>query len=185
MTTIGYARVSTAAQNHDLQLDALTKAGCDRIFADAASGAKADREQLLKCLDYLREGDTLVVWALDRLGRDLLHLITTVNDLTARGITFRSIKENIDSSTPSGRMMIGLFGTLAEFERERIRERSEAGRAAAKARGRNGGRKSTVDTGKLAAAKSMNAQGHSVAEICRALGISRAAYYRAMEKATA
>ena len=137
---IGYARVSTTDQTLDLQKDALEKAGCDRIFTDTASGAKAERVGLDEALSHLREGDTLVVWRLDRLGRSLKHLIETITKLNNRGIGFKSITEAIDTTTSGGKLIFHIFGALAEFERDIIRERTQAGLTAARARGRKGGR---------------------------------------------
>src|SRR5919201_955449 len=137
---IGYARVSTQDQTLDLQKDALTKAGCERLFSDTASGASTERKGLEQALGQLREGDTLVVWRLDRLGRSLPHLIETVTALEQRGIGFRSLTESIDTTTSGGKLIFHIFGALAEFERNLIRERTLAGLAAARARGRSGGR---------------------------------------------
>src|SRR3954464_12002284 len=137
---IGYARVSTDDQNLDLQRDALKKAQCEQIFTDTVSGTKARRPGLEEALSHLRARDTLVVWRLDRLGRSLRHLIDTVTDLQERGIGFKSLQENIDTTTSGGKLVFHIFGALAEFEREIIRERTQAGLQAAWARGRNGGR---------------------------------------------
>mgnify|MGYP001626276637 CR=1 FL=1 len=138
MALIGYARVSTAEQDTALQTDALQKAGCERIFTDTASGAKTDRPGLAEALAYLREMDVLVVWRLDRLGRSLAHLIETIGALEARGVGFRSLTENIDTTTPGGRLIFHVFGALGQFERDLIRERTRAGLSAAAARGRKG-----------------------------------------------
>ena len=137
---IGYARVSTQEQTLNLQKDALAKAGCTKIFTDTASGAKTERIGLEEALNYVRKGDTLVVWRLDRLGRSLPHLITTMTDLEERGIGFKSLTENIDTTTSGGKLIFHIFGALAEFERNLIRERTTAGLLAARARGRKGGR---------------------------------------------
>src|ERR687891_507227 len=137
---IGYARVSTGEQTLDLQLDALKAARCSKVYTETASGAKADRPMLDEVLGYLRKGDTLVVWRLDRLGRSLQHLIEVVAALAERGIGFKSLAEQIDTTTPGGKLIFHVFGALAEFERDLIRERTHAGLAAARARGRNGGR---------------------------------------------
>jgi DNA invertase Pin-like site-specific DNA recombinase len=137
---IGYARVSTTDQTLDLQKDALEKAGCSRIFTDTASGAKAERIGLDEAMSHLREGDTLVVWRLDRLGRSLKHLIETITALNNRKIGFKSITEAIDTTTSGGKLIFHIFGALAEFERDIIRERTQAGLNAARARGRKGGR---------------------------------------------
>jgi DNA invertase Pin-like site-specific DNA recombinase len=176
---LGYARVSTGQQELGLQHDALSVAGCERVFSDTASGALDDRPELARVLDHLREGDTLVVWRLDRLGRSLRHLIDTVAMLAARGVGFRSLQENIDTTTPGGRLVFHVFGALAEFERDLIRERTNAGLAAARARGRKGGRPSVMTPDKLAVAREMYASGeHTVAAIAAVLGVSRASVYR-------
>lgn len=137
---VGYGRVSTVEQNLDLQMDALTKAGCEQIFTEHASGAQRDRPELLAALKYMRKGDVLVVWRLDRLARSLTQLIETIEDLQQRGIGFQSVTESIDTTTPAGKLMFHLVGSMAEFERGIVRERTMAGLAAAKARGRRGGR---------------------------------------------
>jgi DNA invertase Pin-like site-specific DNA recombinase len=141
---IGHARVSTDEQNLDLQLDALEAAGCKRVFRELGSASLRHRPQLDACVDYLRMGDTLVVWRLDRLGRGLKHLIESIDQLHAREVGFRSLTEMIDSTTPAGRLQLHIFGALAEFEREIIRERARAGVAAARARGRLGRRPSSL-----------------------------------------
>src|SRR5690349_6433555 len=138
---IGYARVSTTDQTTALQEDALAKAGCDRIFTDTASGSRSDRPGLAEALTYVRTGDTLVVWRLDRLGRSLAHLIKTVMQLKDRGVNFKSLQEQLDTTTSGGKLVFHFFGAVAEFERDLIRERTMAGLAAARARGRRGGRK--------------------------------------------
>ncbi len=149
---IGYARVSTTEQNPTLQLDALQAAGCERVFTEEASGAVAERPELARALDHLRPGDTLVVWKLDRLGRSLRHLIDTVRGLEDRGGGFRSLQEQVDTTTPGGRLVFHVFGALAEFERDLIRERTHAGLAAARARGRRGGRPTVMTPEKRKAA---------------------------------
>src|SRR5687767_7427728 len=155
---LGYARVSTDEQTLDLQRDALTAAGCTRLFTDTASGAKAERPGLTEALDHLRAGDTLVVWRLDRLGRSLGHLIETIRGLEQRGIGFKSLTESIDTTTSGGTLIFHIFGALAEFERELIRERTHAGLAAARARGRRGGRpKALGDPQRLALARTLYA----------------------------
>ncbi|WP_249020756.1 recombinase family protein [Conexibacter sp. S30A1] len=178
---IGYARVSTSDQQPALQLDALEAAGCQRIFTDHASGALQDRPQLTAALDYLRPGDTLIVWRLDRLGRNLRHLIATVEDLHAREIQFASVTESIDTSTPAGRLIFHTFAALAEFERELIRERTRAGLAAARARGRHGGRRTVMTPEKLRVARDMYAsRQHTVTAIASTIGVSRATIYRTL-----
>lgn len=178
MALIGYARVSTDKQVHDLQLDALKAAGCDKIFTDTMSGGKTDRPGLAAALAYVREGDILCSWRLDRIGRSLKHLIETVNDLDGRGVGFRSLNENIDTSTAGGRLIFHIFGALAQFERELIKERVNAGLAAARERGRLGGRPKVVDLAKTNAIKALKESGMPAPEICNTLGISRATYYR-------
>ena len=155
MALIGYARVSTADQKLSLQLDALNTAGCDRIFDDHASGAKADRPGLTEALAYLRPGDTLVVWKLDRLGRSMSHLIEKVGELAARGIGFRSLTENIDTTTAGGRLIFHVMGALAEFERSLIGERTRAGMQAAKRRGKAVGRPRKLSSHQLARARAL------------------------------
>jgi DNA invertase Pin-like site-specific DNA recombinase len=152
---IGYARVSKTAQNLDMQRDELKRAGCKRIFADTASGSKAERPGLNQAVACAREGDTLVVWKLDRFGRSLSHLIEGVRQLQARGIGFRSLHENIDTTTSAGKLIFHMFGALAEFERDLIRERTMAGLDAARARGRKGGRRPVLDEKKLALLRSL------------------------------
>ena len=178
----GYARVSTGEQTLDLQLDALKAAGCGRVFRDTASGAKTDRPGLTEALDHLRDGDTLVVWRLDRLGRSLRHLIDTLTDLDRRGIGFRSLTEAIDTTTPGGKLIFHIFGALAEFERDLIKERTHAGLAAARARGRKGGRpKAFLTSAQLAMARTLFADTQrSIPDICKTLGVSRSTLYRYM-----
>ncbi|ESZ08453.1 recombinase family protein [Mesorhizobium sp. L48C026A00] len=180
MPAIGYARVSTDAQDLTLQRDALTKAGCEKIFEDIASGAKAERPGLTEALAYLREGDVLVVWKFDRLGRSLPHLIETVEGLQARNVALRSLTENIDTTTPGGKLIFAVFGALAAFERDLIRERTAAGLKAAATRGRKGGRKPVVTSDKLARAKSLIAQGLTVREAAARLKIGKTALYAAL-----
>lgn len=176
---LGYARVSTVEQNADLQRDALKAAGCYRIFVDTASGKLDERPQLTAVLDQLRPGDTLVVWRLDRLGRSLRHLIETVTGLAERDVAFRSLTESIDTTTPGGRLIFHVFGALAEFERELIRERTVAGLAAARARGRQGGRPSVMTDDKLTIARQMyESKIHTMEAIAKVVGVSRASLYR-------
>jgi DNA invertase Pin-like site-specific DNA recombinase len=179
---IGYARVSTEDQTLDLQKDALEKIGCTKIFTDTASGAKAERKGLEEALSYVREGDILVVWRLDRLGRSLKHLIETITELNNRKIGFKSIQENIDTTTSGGKLVFHIFGALAEFERDIIRERTNAGLTAARARGRLGGRpkaKSLNTPKKVATAQALyDNKKITIDEICRMLNVSRATLYR-------
>jgi DNA invertase Pin-like site-specific DNA recombinase len=179
---IGYTRVSTTDQSPQLQLDALKAAGCGRIFTDTVSGAKSERPGLTEALSYVRAGDTLVVWKLDRLGRSLQHLIATITHLHNRGVGFRSLTENIDTTTSGGKLIFHIFGALAEFERDIIRERTTAGLAAARARGRNGGRPKLLSPRQLAHAQALyNDKTNSIADICKTLGISRATLYRSIQ----
>jgi len=176
---IGYSRISTSDQNLDLQTDALDKEGCNQIFSDTASGAKTDRPGLEEALSYLRKGDTLVVWKLDRLGRSLKHLIEVVNLFDDLGIYFKSIQESIDTSTSGGKLIFHVFGALAEFERDIIRERTMAGLKAARTRGRKGGRPKVMDEKMIAMAKTLMADhSNSVKDVCETLGVSRSTLYR-------
>jgi DNA invertase Pin-like site-specific DNA recombinase len=180
MAAIGYARVSTADQETAMQLAALRSAGCTRLFEDKASGVQATRTGLAEALAYLREGDTLVVWKLDRLGRSLGHLIEVVRELDIRGVGFRSLTENIDTTTPGGRLIFHLFGALAQFERDLIRERTRAGLEAAAARGRKGGRRAVVTPEKLKKAKAQIAAGLTVREAAARLKVGKTALYAAL-----
>jgi DNA invertase Pin-like site-specific DNA recombinase len=183
---VGYARVSTGQQNLDLQLDALAKAGCTKIFKDKISGATSERKGLTDALSFMRESDTLVVWKLDRLGRTLKHLIATIEDLNKRGIEFKSLKENLDTSTSSGKLIFNVMGALAEFERDIIRERVNAGLAAARARGKLGGRKRLLDkkTAELLI-KLYNAKEQSATELAKTFGISRSVLYEYVNRVQA
>jgi DNA invertase Pin-like site-specific DNA recombinase len=175
---IGYARVSTRQQDLTLQLDALERAGCARIFKDVGSGTIRKRPQLDACLDYVRAGDTLVVWRLDRLGRSLRHLVDVVAQLEQRHVAFESLREKIDTTTTGGKLQLHIFAALAEFERELIRERSQAGREVAKAAGRLGGRPVKLTPEKRAAALAMRERGEmTMAQIARALGVGRTTLY--------
>ena len=179
MMLVGYTRVSTQDQTLNLQKDALEKIGCTRIFTDTASGAKTERKGLEDALNYVREGDILVVWRLDRLGRSLKHLIETITELNRKGIGFKSIQENIDTTTSGGKLVFHIFGALAEFERDIIRERTQAGLTAARARGRKGGRPKALTPKTVEQAKTLyNSRKDSIDEICRTLHISRATLYR-------
>jgi DNA invertase Pin-like site-specific DNA recombinase len=181
---VGYARVSTAEQSLHLQRDALRKAGCKRIFTDVASGARSERPGLAKALEFVRRGDTLVVWKLDRLGRSLAHLIESVRDLHARKVGFRSLQESLDTTTSGGKLVFHVFGALAEFERDILRERTQAGLVAARARGRKGGRPRVLDEKKTALARSLHQQGTATAIICATLRISRSSLYRYLGPST-
>jgi len=183
---VGYARVSTQDQTLDLQLDALNKAGCDRIFTDTISGSIQERKGLEEALSFVRLGDSLVVWRLDRLGRSLKHLIDTIAQLNAKGIGFRSVTESIDTTTSSGKLVFHVFGALAEFERDLIRERTQAGLQAARARGRFGGRpraQALDNAKKVALAQTLyKDKNNTIAEICATLHISRSTLYRYLPK---
>ncbi len=178
-------RVSKHEQHEALQIDALKEAGCEKWFIDKVTGTKAERKGLNEALAYARPGDTFIVWKLDRAGRSLKHLIELLNSLDQHQIGFRSLTEQIDTTTPGGKLIFHLMGALAEFERDLIRERTNAGLAAAWARGRVGGRPRKPKTsGKVLFARQMFAdQSHSIPEICAALGISRATLYRYVKKA--
>jgi DNA invertase Pin-like site-specific DNA recombinase len=185
MALIGYARVSTTEQHLHLQQDALTAAGCLKIFTDTISGVKAERKGLSEALDYVRDGDTLVVWRLDRLGRSLKDLIERITELNSRKIGFKSLTEQIDTTTSGGKLIFHIFGALAELERDIIMERTNAGLTAARARGRKGGRprSSLSDEKKLQLARQMyENKSLPVKEICKALGIPRSTFYKYMRK---
>ena len=183
MALIGYARVSTAEQDTALQTDALRQVGCERVFEDVVSGAKADRPGLAAALAYLRDGDVLAVWRLDRLGRSLPHLIETIGALEARGVGFRSLTESIDTTTSGGRLIFHVFGALGQFERDLIRDRTKAGLTAAAARGRKGGRKPVVTAEKLQRAQEHIANGLNVREAATRLKVSKTALYSALQAA--
>jgi DNA invertase Pin-like site-specific DNA recombinase len=179
---IGYARVSTYEQTLNLQQDALTKAGCDKIFTDTASGAKSERKGLEEALNYVRKDDTLVVWRLDRLGRSLTHLIATMTNLEERGIGFKSLTENIDTTTSGGKLIFHIFGALAEFERNLISERTTAGLTAARPRGRIGGRPKALTPQQRKIAQALyDDPNNSILEICRTLKISKVTLYRSIK----
>lgn len=180
---IGYARVSTDDQEAQLQHDALAAAGCTRVFTDKASGKNTDRPELAAVLDYVRPGDTLCVWKLDRFARSLIDLVNMVDALAARGIGFKVLTgalASIDPNTPDGRLMLQVVGAMAEFERSLIKDRTRAGLDAARAQGRVGGRPAVMDADKLAAAKARKRKGESATAIAKALGVSRATLYRAL-----
>lgn len=180
---IGYARVSTDDQNLDLQKDALTKAGCERIWEDHQSGVKTERKGLKQVLDYAREGDTIVIWRLDRLGRSLKDLIELVTELEAKRIGLKSLQESLDTSSSSGKLIFHIFGALAEFERNLIRERTEAGLQAARARGRTGGRPKSLNADKRAlAVKLYDEKEHTVEQICKMMGISKPTLYKYIDE---
>ena len=177
----GYARVSTEDQNPDLQITALNAAGCERIFTDKATGANVKRPELIKCLKALKEGDTLAVWKLDRLGRSLRDLINLLDELKSRGVAFQSVTEAVDTTTPTGRAMWQMVGILAELERSLIQERTKAGRAAAIARGVKMGRKPKLTTQQVAHAKKLIEQGEHHDTVAESLKVSRRTLYRVLQ----
>ncbi len=182
---LGYARVSTDDQETHLQIDALKAAGCERIYQEKASGAKADRPELMRMLDHARQGDVVIVWKLDRLGRSLLHLIETVNLLHDRGVQLRSLTENvIDTTTPSGKLVFGIFALMSEFERDMLRQRTQAGLRAARKRGRIGGRPKSIDAAGLKKARAMLAAGnYTRSEVAGELRVSRHTLWRELNRA--
>ncbi|BBL36015.1 DNA-invertase hin (plasmid) [Nitrosomonas stercoris] len=181
---IGYARVSTDDQNLDLQRDALKGVGCERIFEDTVSGTKVDRIGLAALMNVLRTGDTVVIWRLDRLGRSLKNLIQLVEHLETLRVGLRSLQENIDTTSSGGRLVFHLFGALAEFERSLIRERTQAGLLAARARGRMGGRPKRLDPTKRALALRLHHErSHTIEEICSMMGISKSTLYNYLDEA--
>ena len=175
---IGYARVSTSDQCINLQRDALQKAGCERIFEDEASGSRADRPGLVEAIDFARKGDLLMVWKLDRLGRSLPHLIEVVGGLEERGVGFRSLTESIDTTTAGGKLIFHVFGALSDFERSLIRERTNAGLKAARARGRVGGRPRAMTDRKIEAARRLLRDGTPVRDVAAILAVSIPTLYR-------
>lgn len=180
---IGYERVSSSDQVLDLQHDALKEAGCEHIFSEKLSGANAIRPELAAVLAFLRPGDTLVVWRLDRLGRTLKDLLVIIEDLNTQGVGFKSLSESLDTTSSGGKLIFSIFGAIAEFERQLIRERTVAGLAAARARGRKGGRRQSISDMKVQAAHQIAATTQdSIGEICQSLGISRGTYYRRQKK---
>lgn len=180
---IGYARVSTEDQTLDMQQDALTAAGCEKIFSDVSSGCRQDRPELQRALDHLRPGDVLITWRLDRLGRSLKHLIQLVSDLEEKGIGFESLQEQFDTVSNGGRLVFHIFGALADFERGLIRERTMAGLASARARGRRGGRPRKLSSNQIRTLNAMYvSQNHSLSEIARTFSISRPTVYKYLEK---
>lgn len=180
---LGYARVSTADQSPDSQADALTTAGCQRVWTDVASGVHARRPELVQLLSTVAAGDTVVVCRLDRLGRSLPDLLNLIEDLTKRGVGLRSLAEHIDTTSATGRLVLHVFGALAEFERALMHERTMAGLLAARARGRTGGRPRALTAAQLAHAKTMAAAGTPVREIAEILGAGRSTLYRALHDA--
>jgi len=183
---IGYARVSTNDQSLNLQQDALQAGGCGQLFTDVVSGIRTEWLGLSAALQACRPGDILVVWKLDRLGRSLPDLVQTIGKLAERGIGFQSLQEQIDTTTVGGKLIFHIFASLAEFERDLIRERTKAGLAAARARGRLGGRPKGVDQKKQKAALALKKNGaYSVREICEIVGISRNTYYKYTREGTA
>lgn len=180
---IGYARVSTQDQSLDLQIDALKKADCENIYSDIAGSVATKRTGLEELLKYIRKGDTLVVWRLDRLGRSLRNLIDLVNDLSKREIGFKSLQEHLDTTTSGGRLIFHIFASLAQFERELIKDRTQAGLKAARSRGRLGGRPSSLDETGITMAKNLMANpANTIPEICKTLKVSRATLYRSINK---
>ena len=177
----GYARVSTAGQTADLQRDALEKAGCDRLFVDTASGAKAHRPELDRMMEMLREGDVVVVWRLDRLGRSVQNLVELMNRFQEMGVGFVSLNEAIDTTTPGGILVFNIFAALAQFERDLIRERTNAGLEAARARGRRGGRPAKLDAKQVSEIRRLyNSKTVTVNQIAAMMGVGRATIYRAL-----
>lgn len=175
---VGYARVSTPEQSLNLQTDDLIKEGCEKVFTDVASGAKTQRSGLEEAIKYCRQGDILVVWKLDRMGRSMSHLIETVKELERIGVGFKSLTEKIDTTTPGGRLVFHLFSALAEFERDLIRERVQAGLRSARERGRKGGRPPVSEEVKTMARALMSDKNLSVKQICGRLGIARSTLYK-------
>jgi DNA invertase Pin-like site-specific DNA recombinase len=184
MALLGYARVSTSRQKLDAQIDELVKAGVDprHIYTDKRSGAREDRPGLDALLRYAREGDTVIVWRLDRLGRSLSHVVRTAGELHARGIAIRGLNDGVDYSTPTGRMVAGILAALAEYERSLINERAEAAREATRARGGQVGRPRVITTDQLRAVKAMRVAGEPMSAICKTLGVKRSTLYEALRE---
>jgi DNA invertase Pin-like site-specific DNA recombinase len=179
---VGYARVSTQDQNLNLQKDALKKAGCEKIFTDVGGGADFTRKGLLDALAFMRKGDCLVVWKLDRLGRSLKDLIATINEIHDKKMSFQSLQESLNTATSSGKLVFHVFGALAEFERDVIRDRTKAGLSAARARGRLGGRPRKLDQSKVGMAKALMADhSNAIKDICRTLNVSKSTLYRCLK----
>ncbi|MBF0227527.1 MAG: recombinase family protein [Desulfobacterales bacterium] len=175
---IGYARISTQEQTLEPQIDALSSAGCEKIFTDIASGVKTQRKGLDDAMEYCRKGDILVVWKLDRMGRSMSHLVETITKLEKQGIGFRSMTEKIDTTSAGGRLVFHLFSSLAEFERDLIRERVQAGLKSARARGRKGGRPSVSEETKAMARALLSDKSLSIKQICDRLGIAKSTLYK-------
>jgi DNA invertase Pin-like site-specific DNA recombinase len=177
-TVVGYARVSTITQTLEQQTEQLTAAGAGKIFSDLMSGARDDRPGLAECLKYLRDGDTLIVWRLDRLGRNMRNIVNTIHDLTERGITLRSLQDGVDTSTSTGRMVAGILTSIAEYERELVRERTALKLAHARKSGVKFGRPTKLNGDQAALARRMKESGETAATICKTLGIGRTTLYR-------
>ncbi|WEV74243.1 recombinase family protein [Bifidobacterium sp. ESL0798] len=179
---IGYARVSTLEQNEDLQVDALKKAGCEKIYTDHASGAKEHRPQLDEMLRALRKGDTVIVWKLDRMGRSLQNLVTLMNKFNDMGVGFKSLTENIDATTSGGMLVYNIFAAMAQFERDLIRERTNAGLQAARRRGRKGGRKPKLTPAQIKRVREQyDSKAVTVNEIASQYNVGRTTIYRALD----
>ncbi len=178
----GYARVSTHDQNLDLQIDALKQYGVDQIFQEKMTGTRRERPQLDEMLKYLRKGDTVVVWKLDRIGRSTKHLVDLINEFGEKGINFVSLKDGIDTSTATGKLVFTIFAGLAEFERDMISERTKAGLESARARGRNGGRPRKDEDKVKLALKMYDSKQYSITEITKATGVSKTTLYRYIKK---
>lgn len=175
---VGYARISTGGQNLEGQLDALQAAGCERVFEETASGTRSDRPVLAQALEFVREGDVLVTYRLDRIARSLPHLITIMDELSQRGVEFRSLTENLDTNSPGGRLIFHIFGAISNFEVDLIRERTRTGLDAARKRGRVGGRPRRMTDDKVRAAKKLLADGTPVKEVANSLGVSVPTLFR-------
>lgn len=183
MVNVGYARVSTGKQKTDPQLDALKAYGCERIFEEKASGARTDRPELKKLLEYVRPGDTVVVWRLDRLGRSLSHVVRTAEELHRKDVMIRGLNDGVDYSTATGRMIAGILAALAEYERTLINERAQAAREAARARGKQVGRPKVIDREQLETIRLMRNAGQSMATICKQLNLKRSTIYSTLASA--
>jgi DNA invertase Pin-like site-specific DNA recombinase len=180
---IGYARVSTQDQKLDLQIDALKKAGCEKIFTDVASGSKNERVGLMQCMEYLRPGDCLVVWKIDRLGRSLTHLVRMIEELGERGVGFTSLNDpGFDTQAATGKLLFSIMAALATFERDLISERTKAGLVAARARGRVGGRPKAMTAEKIKKAEALMDQGLKVGEVAKVIGVGKSTLQAAMSK---